>query len=189
MKRYKLGVEVGAGDRYSSELLNRAAEFEAVQLIEPNAILHHDLASADKAENVSVGNFAISDFEGNDKFYNFGYCSFLHNADSFLTLSCEENAWKYWKLLSNLVQSKKMSSIDVGNIDYLILTCHGSEIFVLEDMISRPQIIRTKYYCHNAKHWEYYNKISKWMGENGYSGTVLETNQYQTFMHIEFKKQ
>ena len=193
--KYGLGVEIGAGDRYSSELLNRAEEFEAVQLIEPNAILYHDIASADKAENVSVGNFAIAEnkrklYLPGDKrsFYNFGYCSFLEGADSFLKLSCEDESFVCWQPLKSLVRWEPMSKIDTGNIDYLILTCHGSEMFVLEDMISRPQIIRTKYYCHNAKHWEYYGQISKWMGTNGYIGTLLETNQHHTFMHIEFKK-
>lgn len=186
--KYKLGVEIGAGDRYSSELLNRAGEFEAVQLIEPNTILHHDLASADKAENVSVGNFAVSYIDMDQYLYNFGYCSCLAAASSFLADSCEDNAHDFWLPLRTETKCMRMSQIDRGDIDYLVLTCQGSEIFVLNDMISRPQIIRTKYYCHNAKHWETYNGITAWMMKNGYSGTVLETNQHHTFMHIEFKR-
>lgn len=189
MKKYKLGVEIGCGDRYSSELVGRFAEFEQIKLIEPNKILYHDIATAPNPhDNIVTANFAISELDGEDKFYGFGYCSFLHNASSFLNLSCEDDAFKYWAPLSYFVKCQKMSSIDKGDIDYLILTCQGSEMFVLEDMISRPQIIRTKYYCHNAKHWQHSNQITAWMMKNGYTGRLIETNLHNTFMHIEFTK-
>lgn len=189
MKKYKLGMEIGAGDRYSSELISAYNDFEQIKLIEPNSILYHDLASAPNPhENISVGNFAIDSTYGVSEMYCFGYCSFLSHANSFLKLSCEEDAAEYWKSLKTLVNAKRMRQVDSGEIDYLVLTCQGSEMFVLDDMISRPEIIETKYYCHNAKHWEYYNQISVWMAKNGYVGNLLDKSQYDTYFHIEYRK-
>lgn len=189
MKKYKLGVEIGAGDRYSSELIGRYEEFDQIRLIEPNAVLYHDLATAPNPhDNIITGNFAISDFDGKVGLYHFGYCSFIFASHSFLELSCEQGAWTFWEPMCSDVKCTKMSKIDNGEIDYLILTCQGSEMFVLNDMISRPKIIRTKYYCHNAKHWAYYNQISNWMNINNYTARLLEINQHSTFLHLEFSK-
>lgn len=182
-------MEIGAGDRYSSELLGRFAEFDEIRLIEPNKILYHDLATAPNPhDNIITANFAISYLNVDQYLFNFGYCSFLAAASSFLTNSCEDDAYKFWEPLRSTVKCERMDKIDNGEIDYLVLTCHGSETFVLDYMISRPKIIRTKYYCHNAEHWEYYNNITAWMGKNGYTGHLLERNQHGTFMHIEFVK-
>ncbi len=196
MKKYKLGMEIGCGDRYSSELLNRAEEFEAIQLIEPNPILYKDISSAPNPHgNISTGNFAIAEtkrqlypLNSNRYFYNFGYCSFLQEANSFLQLSCEEESFNFWMPFRILVKCSSMAQIDKGDIDYLILTCHGSEVAILEEMVSRPQVIRTKYYCHNHKHWQYYSQITMWMAKNGYVGTLLEKSQYDTYFHIEYIK-
>lgn len=189
-------MEIGAGDRYSSELISAYNDFEQIKLIEPNAILYHDLASAPNPhENISVGNFAVAEnkrklYLPGDKrpFYNFGYCSFLQESESFLKNSCEHNALDFWGPMRTLVPCQSMKSIDSGEIDYLILTCQGSEMFVLDDMVSRPKVIITKYYCHNAKHWEYYNQISEWMAKNGYKGNLLDKSQYDTYFHIEYRK-
>lgn len=197
MKKYKLGVEIGAGDRYSSELLDRKEEFEEIHLIEPNKALYESFYHVGTHfDNIRVFNFAVSNYssiEGmgcsDEAFYNFGYCSFLRCASSFLKLSCEDNATEYWRPLLQMVKCKRMNEIDKGNIDYLVLTCNGSEMFVLDDMKSRPSIIRTKYYCHNAKHWQYYNQVSAWMDNNGYKGKILDRSQYSTYYHLEFQKQ
>jgi len=190
MNKYKLGVEIGCGDRYSSELYGRWNEFEQIQLIEPNEILYHDISSApNPEENISVGNFAISDNSAEEQpFYNFGYCSFLSKASSFLKLSCEDSAPDHWFDLQTMVKCKKMGQIDCRDIDYLVLTCQGSEMFVLNNMVSRPKVIRTKYYCHNAKHWEYYNQISTLLAKYGYTPNLLDRSQYSTYFHIEWTK-
>jgi len=196
MNKYKLGVEIGCGDRYSSELYGRWNEFEQIQLIEPNEILYHNISSApNPEENISVGNFAIAEnkrklYLPGDKrpFFNFGYCSFLQEAESFLKNSCEDESFNFWQPLKSLVNCKTMSEIDSGQIDYLVLTCQGSEMSVLEDMVSRPKVIRTKYYCHNAKHWEYYNQISTLLAKYGYTPNLLDRSQYSTYFHIEWTK-
>jgi hypothetical protein len=190
MKKFKRAMEIGCGDRNSSELLHRTTEFDNIYLIEPNKILYHDVMNfVAPYENVAVGNFAIGKENGSERFYHFGYCSFLESSNSFLKTSCEPEALCYWvSYVNRNVETRTMSSIDLGDIDYLILTNQGSEMFVLDDMISRPQVIRTKYYCHNAKHWEYYNKVTAWMQQNGYQGNLLDRNEHGTFLHIEFVK-
>lgn len=189
MKKYKLGMEIGCGDRYSSLLVNRYEEFDKIYLIEPNNRLFKDMASAANPwENIVVGNFAIGPEKKFSTFYDFGYASFLEESDSFLKLSCEDNALDFWKIFAYHKNVLTMDSVDLGDIDYLVLTNQGSEIFVLDKMVSRPSIIITKYYCHNAKHWEHYNKVTTWMAKNGYVGKLLDRNEHGTYLHIEFKK-
>lgn len=189
MKKYNLGVEIGCGDRYSSELINRGEEFCSIKLIEPNPILYRDIASAPNPyENISVGNFAITKECREEDMYLFGYCTFMESANSFLQLSIEENGLRNWALLKKKVRCFAMDFLDKGGIDYLILTNNGCELDVLNFMVSRPEIIRTKYYCHNQKHWQYYNQVTAWMDKNGYIGRVTEMSQYGTFLNLQFER-
>ena len=189
MKKHKVAMEIGCGDRYSSLLVNRYEEFDKIYLIEPNNRLFKDIASAANPwENITVGNFAIGPEKKVSTFYDFGYASFLEEADSFLKLSCEENAVDFWKLFAYPKHVMTMDTVDLGDIDYLVLTNQGSEMFVLDKMVSRPSTIITKYYCHNAKHWEHYNKVTAWMAKNGYAGKLLDRNEHGTYLHIEFIK-
>ena len=193
--KFKFAVEVGAGDRASSILAKNSWFIDGHHpykadksiLIEPNPILFKDLTVfLTPLRDFRVINTAFSNKTGWSKLLLFGYCSYLVGKPSFLNLSCEADAENFWDGISYDVYTQKFSSFDNGEIDLLVLTCNGAELDILENMTSRPIIIRTKFYAHNAKHWEYYNKIVNWMKANGYQSNVLDTNQHRTFFDVEF---
>ena len=185
---FNYAVEIGAGDSSTSILLK--SNFDKILLIEPNKLLFNDLNNFINQNNLEIEtkNIAISNLNNEQNLFNFGYCSFLEGKPSFLKLSCEDGAEEYWKPRISKCECRNFSNIDNGNIDYLVLTANGSELDVLENIISRPQIIKTKYYCHNQQHWLYYNQISFWMQVNNYKPNILYTNTYQTFFEIDFIK-
>lgn len=193
MKKYHKGVEVGAGDSYSSQLLKRKDEFEFLWLIEPNNILFEDLSKSlghfkIKQDRVYLMNAAASNSSENKELFNFGYCSYVEGNESFIKMSCEPEAETFWKPLKTKTHCFKFGDIDEGDIDYLVLTCNGGEMDVLNQMKSRPEIITTKFYCHNGHHWAYYNQIARWMRQNNYGGNVLEKSMYDTYFHLEFTR-
>jgi hypothetical protein len=186
--KFNYAVEIGAGDSSSSILLKSSSD--KILLIEPNKLLFDDLNNYIIHNQLDIGikNIAISELNHEQNLFNFGYCSFLEGKPSFLKLSCEDGAEQYWKPRISKCECINFNNIDNGNIDYLVLTANGSELEVLKNIISRPQIIKTKYYCHNQQHWLYYNQISDWMQVNNYKPNILRSNTYQTFFEIDFIK-
>jgi len=187
---FNYGVEVGSGDSFSSILYKNTGLYKSILLIEPNKLLFKDLKEKIVENNVHANllNVGISSISNEIDFFNFGYCSFLRGYPSFLKLSCEEDAENFWQMRSESCNCINFSIIDNGNIDYLVLTCNGAELDVLNNMTSRPKIIKTKYYCHNHLQVYFYNEISKWMRLNSYSGKLIKTNRYKTYHEIDFIK-
>lgn len=189
-------VEIGAGDSWSSQgvaLLRDLSPTCRVDLFEPNSILCADLAESLEGlskinPNVNVYGLALSDLSYEGNLYHLGYASYLAGAQSFIRQSIEDEGEQFWHPLVRPVKVVDVRVYDHGDIDYLVLDCGGSELDILNVLRSRPKIIRTKFRCHNARHWEYTNEIIRWMGINLYQGSTLESSPYQTFFHIEWTK-
>ncbi len=185
MNKINKAVEIGAGDIESSELLMYNNKFNEIHLFEPNFLLNKSLKEI-KNENIVVWEAAVSNYEGQGKFFNLGYTSYLEGAESFIKTSCEDDAEKFWNNLSTIVDIVSIKNIDKGDIDFLVLTCQGSELDILSGLVSRPVIINTKYYIHNPIQSEYYNKITLWMQNNGYRGVLKDKNEMSTYFNIDF---
>lgn len=187
---FNYAVEVGAGDASSSFLLKNYNKFNKILLIEPNGLFLKDLDNYILKNGIKADlkNIAISNVNEENLFFNFAYASFLKDKPSFLKLSCEDNAQDYWLPLASNCKCVSFDLIDDGQIDYLVLTSNGSEFDVLSKMISRPKVIKTKYYCHNSKHWLYYNSVTEWMRKNNYNYNIVNTNQHNTYFEIDFIK-
>ena len=183
------GVEIGAGDSHSSQLLPHAARFARLELYEPNAILFADLA----AEVATLGNPKIRAIHAAitlspAPLVHLGYASYLTGRPSFLHTSCEPGAEKHWAALTKEVPTLPMSAIDDGTIDSLVLTNNGGEIPALLTMRSRPETIWTKHYCHRPEQWEEAHHVFGWMQGHGYAGKVIGTNQHGTFIHAMWER-
>lgn len=198
-KTFKNAVEIGAGDSYSSILL-RFTDAEKVTLYEPNPVLFSDLNEkvrpktlspwAPPHESLSAMPCAIigssMDVGLGACLVKMGYASSLTKYPSFMNLSLEGESDECWNPLKETVPCLRIDQIDDGSIDLLVLTIGGGEHLILKHLVSRPKIILTKYYCHNAAHWEQANKISAWMLENNYSYEVLQRNEHGTFWFIRW---
>lgn len=186
--RYRHVVEIGAGDSYSSEGLSWTTHADHVTLYEPHPALWADLSRAAAGmPNVSVVREAIANRFA--PLYLFGYASFLHGAPSFLATSVEEGYERWWGPLALEVPLNKVDRIDGGEIDYLILTVNGGEVDILRALVSRPAVIRTKHYLHNARQWEDATTTFGWMHRERYVGRTLATNQHQTHLAIEWRRE
>lgn len=191
---YHRAVEIGSGDRYSSQLLNSPEVLRIaarVDLYEPNVLLYEDLEIyTAQMDYVFIHNKAVSDLSYEGTLYTFGYASYLAGSPAFLPLSVEPNSdathWAALRQPASIVDIKTVEAI--GEIDLLVLTCNGSELDILNQMKSRPKMIYTKYYCHNTKHWDYYNQVTTWIRTHGYEPLVLDRNQHATYFFIQWRK-
>lgn len=187
-------VEIGAGDYRSCYIKDIIRNGDEAIIFEPNCFFYKDLVlSFRNMKNVVVYNFALAEHDKGDIFYNYGYFSFLKGAYSFTQLQvdgngnmCSPEPWI--KELSTFVPTVRMDQVDDGNIDFLNLTNVGSEMSVLSNMKSRPNIIRTIYYCHNHYQSNYYGRISSWMMENGYRASNIQKNSVATYFEVMFSK-
>ncbi len=183
-------VEIGAGDSFSSQVLPLASHVERIQLVEPNMILAEKLSAAANTwkGRVTVHGCAVGATAGRVPLVHMGYASYLLGAPSFLATSIEPDGESYWSPLTAPVTVTTMDQIDDGTIDYLVLTSNGSELDCLAAMRSRPYIIRTKFYLHNAKQGVVAQQVVTWLREHGYwDGRVVESNQHGTYQHAEWR--
>lgn len=187
MIEYEHVMEIGAGDAASSDGLKWGGKAGIVTLYEPHLTLFADLCQAAAGMfNVHVHNAAVtSEFLD---LYHIGYASYLRGRPSFLATSIEPDGEKWWEPLAREVTCQKVDRVDWGTVDYLILTTNGSEMDILPRLISRPKRIDTKHMCHNARHWEEFNKVHVWMTHRGYVGRRLSVNQHNTLTHISWTK-
>ncbi len=155
--------------------------------ISTNQILYKDLElSSQGLSNVTVHDCALSDSTYVGNLFLLGYSSYLEGAQSFIRLSVEKGSDQvFWAPLGHGVCVYDTKTMDPGDIDLLVLTANGSELKILSRLVSRPICIRVKYYCHNQKHWDYYNQVTAWMINNGYVVKTLETNLHNTYYHLE----
>ena len=183
-------VEVGAGDAESSQLLPNVPVIDRVTLIEPNTILARSLIAATQSHrHVLVYPAAAGVQEGWAPLVHMGYGSFIKGAPAFLPLGCEADCETYWAPLTSVVPVMTLAEVEKerGPIDWLVLTCNGSECAALATLTSCPKLIHTKAYLHNPRHFAAYNDLMGWLVYCGYRASeLLETNQHQTYAHTRW---
>lgn len=185
--RYRHVVEIGVGDSESTQCGALCSHADRVTLYEPNRLLWADLMRASAGiPNIECVHAAVTAHGGPQHLYHFGYASFLEGAPAFLPLAEPEGMdVAFWEPLKRTVPTMAITDVDAaGDIDYLVLTCNGGELPVLQGLKSRPRVIRTKHYMHNAAQIAEANRVFAQLGGMGYRGTVIETNQHNTFFHV-----
>lgn len=194
---YSHVVEIGAGDRYSSEALPLALNGQArkVTLYEPNWLLYADLAvaveQAQMADVRAVEAAVASATWDRDALFHLGYASWMNGVPSFVATSVEPEGLPYLAPLMRMVAIVETSNVVTPDVDLLILTCNGCERVCLESLDQhgrRPVEIRTKHYIHNAVQGEVAGRVWRWMQDNRYHGTITEGNQHSTFLAVKWER-
>ena len=210
---YNHVVEIGAGDRASSEALDEGIWKQAgrITLYEPNKILYADLVKAEDLilrrdhtaykgyvdpfpfrRAVQVINAAVASATwGQLDFYHMGYASWASGAPSFVATSVEPEGLAYLAPLVRKVSALEAAKVVGPDVDLLILTCNGCERVCLESMDRNPHWpaeIRTKHYMHNAAQVAEAQAVWLLLGGRGYRGTAVERNQHGTFCHIHWRQ-
>jgi hypothetical protein len=76
------------------------------------------------------------------------------------------------------IEIKNIKEFDDGKIDILLLDVEGSEFEVIDELISRPKTIIVEMYSFGSKYKNpNFDKIIKWMKENGYK-TIHEHEDF-----------
>lgn len=116
-------------------------------------------------KNVTLHNVAITDAEGDVKFYECNASSFVGGVTSPAKINDHytENDKD-----SCIVKGVKISSIDPGDIELLAADCEGSEWYCLSSLISRPKLICLETHGQNYRN-PYLKEIARWMQDNNYS--------------------
>ena len=107
--------------------------------VEPEAEAFSQLGeAAGHLENVCLVNAAIAQAEGNVTLVKAGASSFLQGVESPAIVNdglTEESAQ------TEEVRALTFDTIDDGSIDYLRVDTEGSEWYVIENLVSRPDVI------------------------------------------------
>ncbi len=182
-------VEIGAGDRWSSEGLARAMAGHAdkVTLYEPNSILRADLGVAAEypSLNLTIRPEAVNAVGGQQLLYHLGYASYLAGEPSFYATSIEPEGVPFLTPLARAVEVVTTNQAITADVDALVLTAGGAERAILETMTARPKVLWTKHYCHRPEQWEETHQILALLDRYGYQTRVISVNQHRTFHALE----
>ena len=189
-------IEVGASDFaqcYSRKFIDSGAE---IHLFEPNKIFYKSLVDRFwLKDNVKLYNQAIAPQSNGEKFYVYGYASYL-KGQSCLANSHRDldgNIADYDKLLEplsifvpTLAVSEFVKIVDENT--YLSLNCNGAEDEILPKLIKLPLIIRICIYAHHADHWMKANRRLQILNNLGYTNATRKSNKLSTFFELEFAR-
>jgi len=182
----KLGVEIGAGDPKSSFLFKNKDYFDEIVLFEPNNILFNELKSIQN-DKIKIYNKVLGGETKQELFYTLGQSSFLKGAKSFLNLAHDENPEEYLIKFAKQRNVETLMELETRHIDFLNLTCNGSELDVLYGMVGRPTIIRIVLYIHNNRHGEYARQLFNCLLQSGYKIVKQNTNKLNTYLETFLK--
>lgn len=140
-------------------------------LFEPHPRMYNDLKNASQIyPNVKTYHLGISNKKGEAELYLANNCSFVDGIDAPVVVqNVTKDDYKNWEKF--IIKLDTIDKYDKGNIDLLLLDMEGSEWFVLEKLISRPQIIYIETHIPlNSPPYlnKYMDKILFWMWENNY---------------------
>ena len=179
----KVVFEIGVGPANSC----RSKQFwgrSECHLFEPVPSFHEVLEEeASSFENVHVHNVAIYKEERIVTFVENGGLSFIEGIDSPLVQSYtakrrqEHNPSLFPRIK---VQAKTIKSYDKGNIDVLLMDMEGSEWYVLESLVSRPNFIAIETIVGRYKN-SHMAEIENWMASNDYIVLVRSRDEQDSF--------
>ena len=187
-------IEVGASDFYqcwSKQFIDSGAE---IHLFEPNPIFYDDLINKlSNKTNVTFYSQAISNKFGHEKFYCYGYSSFLKGqvclGNSHMDL--DGKIADYNELLKPLSIDVPTVSTDLLNDlitenTYLSINSNGAEKIILENLVKLPYIIRMAWYGHNEVQWNAINYNRNILNTLNYLEIVRYKNKLGTFYELEY---
>lgn len=192
--KFNNGLEIGASDALGSFILNHFSDFDRATLIEPNIILFRDLIEkTSNLKNITIKNFAISDYSRTEKLYHIGRSSFLKNSYSFLNLA-SKSPWQgslpeyYLAQLSLPIQVIDIKSFDHHDFDFISISCNGSELSIIKNLITKPKFLRCTFHFQNAEQCQYSQSILTLLKKYNYEVINSIENETKVFADIIFKK-
>jgi len=192
--KFNNALEIGASDAEGSFVLKHYFNFERATLIEPNVILFRDLMEkTSNLKNIIIKNCAISNYSGIENFYHIGRSSFLKNSDSFLNLM-SKSPWQgslpehYLSKLSSPVEVIDIKSFNHSDFDFISISCNGSELSIINNLITKPKFLRCTFHFQNAEQCQYSQSILNLLKEYNYEMINLIQNETKVFADVIFQK-
>lgn len=167
----KYYVEVGGGDVLT--LWDRLNPDDTLEVFEPNpkniARLKQDYGS-----RIKIYPYAIWKENGTVQLSDSGPNSYIQGLKSPEICNNEIQSQFFHK-----VEARTFDQFDNGDIDCLCLDMEGSEWYVLEKLISRPEIIIIEME-HASYQNPFFNEIIKWMNYHEYE---LQSKEGANFVY------
>jgi FkbM family methyltransferase len=167
-----LMCEVGTHFWRDCRLVKEIIEGKEVMLVEalPQCVADLKYHCLNRG-NVTIHEVAVADYSGKEKFYtddllaSFSESVMIENVDSVLKCPIRNGFTEFDQVIE--VDAIKFSEIDAGNIDVLLADCEGSEVHLLNHLVSRPKMIYVESeptdFTKPKK-----DELHKWFKENGY---------------------
>ena len=160
-----------------------------ITMFEPHPKYYKEvLAAAAGRKNVTFHNVAIGDFDGQIELNEDETSSFISGTDSCVKQYAKNNVRADKERDRILVDIRKISNYDPGDIDYLRIDTEGHEWFTLKHLISRPKTIHIETHEHDAIYINpYLYEIEEWMQKNNYNKVQVD-HADSTYQRIEKAK-
>ena len=157
--------EVGVYVPKDSKILGLALKGLRCTFVEPEAGAFSQLVeAAGHLKNVCLVNAAIAQVEGSVTLVKAGASSFLQGIESPAIVNdglTEESA------RTEQVRAVTFDTIDDGSIDYLRVDTEGSEWYVIENLVSRPDVIVLELF--GKRYLNPHSKqLRRWLKEHDY---------------------
>jgi len=171
--KYTHVVEIGVYKPSTANTLDFIKEGTFCTLFEADPDIANEIINqfSNKKYNVEIHSCALTSSNGSMKLYKAGSSSFLETVDFSPAIMHDG----YIKKDSNTIEVKtrRFSTFDKGDIDILSIDIEGGEWDVINDMISRPNVI-----CIETQSRDYINpgikKITQWLENNNYEIWFVE---------------
>ena len=174
-------VEVGVGNKNTIETNALWEKASKIILFEPNPFYFIDLCNFVKNDNrIIIYSYAISNEDKLRDFILAGQSSCLSHLYTPLQVHLEMQANNIYKNRTIKVNTFRFFHFDNGKINFLHLSCEGTEWFILNNLISRPEIITIRFYNQDNYLLNYSHDIFGWLNYNNYNFTCDYNNNLLT---------
>ena len=170
--------EVGVYVPKDSKILGLALKGLRCTFVEPEAGAFSQLVeAAGHLKNVCLVNAAIAQVEGSVTLVKAGASSFLQGIESPAIVNdglTEESA------RTEQVRAVTFDTIDDGSIDYLRVDTEGSEWYVIENLVSRPDVIVLELF--GKRYLNPHSKqLRRWLKEHDYLPVLMDRSDVVFF--------
>jgi len=158
-------AEVGVWHPNTSNIFRYIKDGVKATLVEPDIESIELIKNKFNANNVTLHEVAVCDFDGEVELCKRGSSTFVSNLPSSPALVNDD--CNVSESDSFIAKAIKFSEIDDGTIELLSIDTEGCEWFVIKNMISRPVVISIETHGGIYKN-PYFSELQEWLESNNY---------------------
>ena len=94
----------------------------------------------------------------------------------------------YLSKLSLPIEVIDIKSFNHDDFDFISVSCNGSELSIIKNLITKPKFLRCTFHFQNAEQCKYSQSIFSLLNEYNYEAIDSIQNETSTFKDMIFKK-